>query len=307
MKASVVIPSRGGRQRLPRLLDALASQTHTDWEAIVVIDGDIDDSAAVVARYHHLPVRSIVLPDNRGRVTALNTGFEAATGEVLIRADDDFEPYPQHIAVHVAAHADEPCGVVGLPQNIGVDNAYMRAYGGHADQAFRDYAYSLGAEERWRLWGGNVSCTRETYDRVGGYSDAYRGYGWEDVDFGYRLHQLGLPIRLLKEAEVRHHLAAITTRIRANRAFASGEARAIFDGRHNGASTPSSPDGIWGSLVMGLSPLLTGQRTNAIGAALDFILPVLPRALGKRLVALLVEASAVAGYQMPRRTRHPRR
>ena len=38
-----------------------------------------------------------------GRVTALNTGFDAATGDVLIRCDDDFEPSPGHVAAHVTA------------------------------------------------------------------------------------------------------------------------------------------------------------------------------------------------------------
>ena len=92
------------------------------YEAIVVIDGDIDGSEAVVASYQHLPVRCIVLPENRGRVTALNTGFAAATGEVLIRADDDFELSPGHLAAHVGAHEQGRVGVVGLPLNIAPDN-----------------------------------------------------------------------------------------------------------------------------------------------------------------------------------------
>ena len=50
-RGSVVIPSRGGAQRLPRILDALVAQQGSVWEAVVVLDGDIDDSAAVVARY----------------------------------------------------------------------------------------------------------------------------------------------------------------------------------------------------------------------------------------------------------------
>ena len=76
--ASIIIPSRGGAKRLPRLLSALAAQDDRDWEAIVVIDGDVDGSRQVVERYRHLPVRSTVFPENRGRVAALNAGFAAA-------------------------------------------------------------------------------------------------------------------------------------------------------------------------------------------------------------------------------------
>lgn len=302
MKASIVIPSRGGRERLPRLLRALEAQTHQDWEAIVVIDGDIDGSAEVVDRFQHLPVRAIVLPENKGRVTALNTGFAAATGDVLIRADDDFEPSPGHVAAHVAAHQGEACGAVGLPRNIAPDNAYMRAYGKDADEKFREYAYALPAAERWRLWGGNVSVTRDTYEKVGGYDTSYKGYGWEDVDFGYRVHQLGLPIKLLPDAEVRHHMAAVTTKIRVSRAFDSGKARAHFDRLHADASGAAitRPRGLWNRLVVGYSRILNRARSERLGAMVDHCLPALPGAIGRKLVAGHVEASALAGHSSAR-------
>ena len=41
-RGSVVIPSRGGAERLPRILAALVAQQGSDWEAVVVLDGDID-------------------------------------------------------------------------------------------------------------------------------------------------------------------------------------------------------------------------------------------------------------------------
>ena len=179
------------------MLTALAAQTHPDWDAIVVIDGDIDNSEAVVARYAHLPIRSVVFPENRGRVAALNAGFAAAVGDVLIRCDDDFEPAPGHVAAHVTPHEQEECGVVGLPVNVAPPSAYMRAYGSDADRRGHQDACATPPGLRWRLWGGNVSVTREVYDRVGGYDPRYRGYGWEDVDFGFRLHRLGAQRRAL--------------------------------------------------------------------------------------------------------------
>lgn len=300
MKASIVIPSRGGAQRLPILLSALAAQTYPDWEAIVVIDGDIDNSEAVVAQYAHLPIRSIVFPENRGRVAALNAGFAAATGDVLIRADDDFEPYPWHVAAHLDVHRGEPVGAIGLPQNIAPNNAYMRAYGAYADERGRRDAYALDERERWKMWGGNVSCTRETYERVGGYSSQYQGYGWEDVDFGYRVHKLGIPIVLVHQAEVRHHMASVTTAVRVGRAYASGTARFTFDRLHgqgiSGMTTPPR-DGIWHRLVAALAAIKQRRIQLSIARSIDLVLPLLPTPLGRKLVALCVEAAAWAGYQ----------
>lgn len=297
---SVVIPSRGGAQRLPRLVSTLAAQSFTDWEAIVVIDGDIDDSAAVVGQYSHLPVRAIVFPENRGRVAALNAGFAAAGGEILVRADDDFELDPGHLAAFVAAHRARECGAVGLPRNIAVDNAYMRAYGSNADRASRQAGYQTPAAQRWRLWGGNVSVTRELYDRLGGYDPRYQGYGWEDLDFGYRLQQLGVEIEIVPGAEVGHHMASVTTRIRALRSFDSGAARANFDRIHGaGASGPARPprDSSWNRLINSLADRINRGRTERLAGLVDRLLPVLPRPLARKAVAAVVEAAAAAGYR----------
>lgn len=297
--ATLVIPTRGGAARLPVLFDALATQTHAKWDAIVVIDGDIDDTAAVVEKYANLPVRAIVLPENRGRVTALNTGFDAATGDVLIRCDDDFEPSPGHVAAHVRAHERRECGVVGLPLNIAPENAYMRAYGRDADERGRANAYATTPEERWRLWGGNTSVTREVFRRVGGFDTRYRGYGWEDLDFGYRLHELGIPIELAPDAEVRHHMASVSTVERAIRAFHSGRARHRFDEIHGGGSSGPTlqADSPWNTLVLASARALTDHRTRASARVVDRLLPALPTPVARKLVALTVEAAGVAGYR----------
>lgn len=306
-KASVIIPSRGGAGRLPVLLEALAGQSHADWEAIVVIDGDIDGSADVVAQYVHLPVRCIVFPENRGRVTALNTGFEAAAGDILIRADDDFEPSPGHVAAHVEAHEKHECGVVGLPLNIAPDNGYMRVYGRHADEQSRANSYATVPEERWRLWGGNTSTSADTFHRLGGFDERYRGYGWEDLDFGYRLHRLGLPIDLLPAAEVRHHMAAVDTASRARRAYRSGQARRQFDELHGvGTSGPEQPSahGAWNRSVLALAARLDYARTEQLAHAVDRSLNALPTPVGRKAVALVVEAAATAGYTADEATSH---
>ncbi|WP_328701910.1 glycosyltransferase family 2 protein [Aestuariimicrobium ganziense] len=295
-----MIPSRGGRERLPRLMQALSSQSHADWDAVVVLDGDIDGSRAVLEEFDELPLTLIEFPDNRGRVAALNAGFAAATGDVLIRCDDDFEPGPGHVAAHLAAHAaGEPVGAVGLPLNIAPDNAYMRAYGSHADRSFRNHAYGLPADQRWRLWGGNVSVTRATFDQVGGYDATYQGYGWEDVDFGHRLHQLGVPIVLVSDAEVLHHMASVTCEIRALRGYDSGRARRTFDTLHGaGTSGDTAPSmrSPWNVLVGATARVLSRSGVERLGRAVDLALPVLPRPIGRKAVAWVVESAVWAGY-----------
>lgn len=298
--ASVIIPSYRGARRLPRLLSCLAAQTSTDWEAIVVIDGDVDGSAQVIEQYTHLPVRSIIFPENRGRVAALNAGFEAAEGDVLIRCDDDFEPGPGHVTAHVTAHSDHECGVVGVAWGTAPENAYMRVYGHDADDRGRAAAYATAPEQRWRLWGGNVSCSREAFARIGGYDSRYRLYGWEDLDFGYRLAEAGIPIEISREIEVPHSMASVTTRTRVERAFLSGQARHLFDEIHGpGASGPVRPEDptAWNRLVVATADGLTARRAAGLASAADLAIRGLPASLARKLVALLVEAAGIAGYR----------
>lgn len=305
-KASIVIPSRGGAERLPRLLTALAAQTHPDWEAIVVIDGDIDNSEAVVARYAHLPIRSVVFPENRGRVAALNAGFADAAGEVLIRCDDDLVPDPDYVAEHVKATSAGDRGAVGLYINVLPDTPYARAYGRHADDSHRNAAYETPPDLRYRFWAGNSSVTRGVYETVGGYDTRYRAYGWEDVDFGYRLYKLGFPIDLVPALETPHYVAAVTTVLRVRRAIASGRARWKFDTIHGaGASGPARPDdsSAWNRLINRLADHLTDERSAWLATAIEAVLPVLPRPAGRKAVAAVVEGSSVAGYRMAREHR----
>ncbi|QHC60072.1 glycosyltransferase family 2 protein [Rathayibacter sp. VKM Ac-2760] len=299
MRASVIVPSYAGAARLPRLLAALAAQSHPELEVVVVLDGVVDDSEQVLQRF---PVRRVVLPENRGRSAALNAGFAAATGDVLIRCDDDLEPAPgwaaAHVGAHVAQHGTEPVGVVGLCPNVYPDSAYARAYGRDADARFRAHAAAVPPASAWRLWGGNVSVTRSTFDRVGGYGADYREYGWEDVDWGYRLHRLGLPVRLEPGAEAAHHGASTSTVIRSRRAFLSGAARRTFERLHPEARTPEeAPAGPWDAAVRALARVESEARLARLAAGVDAVLPAVPRAIGRKLVALTVESAAIAGYQ----------
>lgn len=303
LKASVVIPSRGGATRLPRLIECLRAQTHTNWEAIVVLDGDIDNSEQVVASFSDLPVRAIVFPENRGRVAALNAGFGEATGDVLIRCDDDLAPRPDYLANHVAHHRGEPVGVIGLVRNVFPDTSYARTYGSQIDTTFRDEAYRVPPEGRWRYWSANVSVSKSTHDLIGPYDRDYRAYGWEDVDWGYRLAEAGIPIVFDPALETDHHIAATTTKIRTLRSYHSGAAQHVFEGKHGVIERSQPEPSLWNRAVSLLGDHLTLPRVEKWSEQVDNLLPKLPPAVGKKLIALMVESSAKAGYEHPTETR----
>ncbi|AUZ35702.1 hypothetical protein C3B78_15440 [Arthrobacter sp. PGP41] len=309
LEASIVVPSRGGALRLPILLSALSRQDCADFEVIIVVDGDMDNSAEVLGRWaaEHpdMALRIIVFPENKGRAAALNAAAKAAKGRVLIRCDDDLEPAPDYVRKHLAEHRGDPVGIVGLCRNIFTETAYARVYGRAVDERFRAHALATSSDDQWRYWAGNVSVLREVHERLGGYDERYRAYGWEDVDFGYRLKKMGIPVRIQPSLTTAHHVAATTTGVRAIRALHSGAAREIFIAKHGPeplAAIPQSPS-LWSTLVA-LASTFANERTIKVGGlAIDAALPVLPRRLAEKLVALAVESAGRAGIVHPHRAR----
>ncbi|GAB3247361.1 glycosyltransferase family 2 protein [Alteromonas gracilis] len=294
---SLVVPTRGGRERLPLLLDSLRGQSDTDFEVVVVVDGDVDDTASLLQGIDDLPVRAEVLPHNRGRAGALNAGFSVARGEIWVRSDDDLVLPPTYVADQRRLHASEPRGVVGLCRNVYAPTPYAAAYGVPADERGRAAAYASPPDQAWRHWGANVSARAEDHRRVGDYDEGYARYGWEDVDWGYRLHLLGRPIVVEPSLQADHHVAATDSGSRATRAFLSGRSMRRFERKHGldlqAAEPPRSP---WGIAVAALAARLDEDGCRRWGERIEAALPRLPRRVATKNVALLVEAAGRAGY-----------
>jgi glycosyltransferase involved in cell wall biosynthesis len=307
--ASIVVPSRGGARRLPVLLSALARQDTDNFEVIVVVDGDVDGSGDVIETIvadRKIRLRSVLFPENRGRSAALNAGASVAVGQILIRCDDDFEPGPDYVSGHIRNHVSEPAGIIGLARNVFPETTYARVYGRLIDVRFRSEAVDTPPERQWRYWGGNVSVPRGLHERIGGYDEGFRTYGWEDVDYGYRLRKAGIPVRIAPELTTDHHIAATTTRIRALRALHSGAAREMFLNKHGAAAlTEGVPPatGVWNRLVLAGSMLASERTLRISGAAVDALARLMPVAIAEKLVALTVESAGLAGMRYPERAR----
>jgi glycosyltransferase involved in cell wall biosynthesis len=287
----------------------LASQDTQDFEVLVVVDGDVDGSEAEVERWRHvLNVRPIVFSQNRGRSAALNAGAEAAEGKILIRCDDDLEPRSNFVSGHLIRHVEGPCGVVGLTTNVFPDTPYARAYGRRADTRALASALALPPERRWRLWAANVSVSASIHAAIGGYDGRYRRYGWEDVDFGYRLHGAGIPVVVAPELMARHHGASTTTAARSLRALHSGAARESFVDIHGHGSLETADEagkggGPWNRVVRLASAIATERTLPVYGRTVDALVPMLPSAVAEKLIALAVESAGLAGVRYPERAR----
>ena len=100
MQLSVVVPAyREGPRIYDNLLRLLAEldQLDTDYEVIVVSDGNTDATATEAERVDSPHVRVLQYPVNRGKGFALSHGVAQSTGELVTFIDADMELNPAEI------------------------------------------------------------------------------------------------------------------------------------------------------------------------------------------------------------------
>ncbi|BAH73735.1 glycosyltransferase family A protein [Solidesulfovibrio magneticus] len=109
--ASVIVPTCDRPEELREALSSLAGQTHGNFEVVVVNDGGGDVSGLVAEATASLggrPVRLAPRGKCSGPAAARNRGLAVARGAVVFYLDDDDVFFPNHVAVHMAAHAAAP-------------------------------------------------------------------------------------------------------------------------------------------------------------------------------------------------------
>ncbi|HAV61496.1 MAG TPA: glycosyl transferase, partial [Verrucomicrobiales bacterium] len=90
---SVVMPVRNAGATVDRAVHSVLASTFADFEFIIVDDGSIDTSAAVVEALGDPRIRLFRRPAE-GIVAALNFGLAQCRGEHIARMDADDFSYP---------------------------------------------------------------------------------------------------------------------------------------------------------------------------------------------------------------------
>jgi glycosyltransferase involved in cell wall biosynthesis len=92
---SVIIDNYNYGRYLRAAIDSALAQTYSDVEVVVVDDGSTDESREIIESYGKriLPV----LKANGGQGSALNAGFAASHGEIVMFVDSDDELLPEAV------------------------------------------------------------------------------------------------------------------------------------------------------------------------------------------------------------------
>lgn len=100
---SVVIPTRGRPDLVPRAVTSALNQTFVDLEVIAVVDGPDPQTIEVLGRVSDERLRVIQLDESVGGSEARNVGARAARGNWIALLDDDDEWLPEKIAKQLRA------------------------------------------------------------------------------------------------------------------------------------------------------------------------------------------------------------
>ncbi|WP_460774060.1 glycosyltransferase family 2 protein [Microbacterium sp. GXF7504] len=195
LRVSVVIPVKDDRTALRRCLRALALQTRRPDEVVVVDNGCADDSAAVATGAG----ARLVVCGTPGIPAAAATGYDAATGDVVLRLDADSLPGPRWVETFARAFARNPRvaaftagarfvdGPRALRRPLAV--VYLAGY------ALAGFA-ALGHVP---MFGSNMGFRREAWRRVAARVHRDDAELHDDLDLAFHLGE-GLRIRYLPGA-----------------------------------------------------------------------------------------------------------
>lgn len=189
-RVDVIIPVYNSVATVAESVEGALAQTFTDFEVIAVDDGSTDASAEVLSRYG-ARIKVLAQP-NRGLSAARNAGVRLGTAEYIafLDADDIWEP--EMLERTVAALDRLPYSVLAYTDVTIVDslgrplNATLVGNSlGRAPQ-LDDLFVTL-----WPIMPSAVVMRRGVFETIGGFSEAFRGLGYEDVFMWMRARELG--------------------------------------------------------------------------------------------------------------------
>jgi glycosyltransferase involved in cell wall biosynthesis len=183
---------------LARVLEACFEQTvpPETYEVVLVNDGSPDDTPAVIERLRPFArcAFTVVHQANAGLSKARNAGLARVSGERIAFIDDDVLPTPVFVEEHL--RSDTRFGDV-IVRGAVINTASF--------DRLPPPVWSLANYSANYFWTSNVSLRRTRLDRAGGtFDESFAEYGWEDIELGMRLRELGTRAVFNKRAVAFH-------------------------------------------------------------------------------------------------------
>lgn len=202
MRCSVLICTYNRPDLLQQALIALIDKTIEKPDQVVIVNGggtQTDHLVVTFANHYDIDVQ-LVNTTNKNLAISRNLGLAYCTGDIIAMTDDDAEVFPDWIVRMKATHVVHPeAGAVG-GSVIGADSA-----NNFLSRLADLVTFNSPSQPSYvrTLPGVNVSYKRDVVVQVGPQDEnLFRG---EDVDYNWRVKQLGYEIFYDPTIKVIHH------------------------------------------------------------------------------------------------------
>jgi len=214
MRASVIVVTHAGAQRLDDAVASLAPYRDSQDVEVVLVDNGSADGCAAEAERRFPWLRAVRSDSNLGFARGARLGIEASAGEVLVLLNDDAAAEEGFVESHLEVLDAVPGAAASGGRLVsweGDTHDFLRG-----EVTFDAHAFQVG--QGWPLdelelpgsgdpipfaCGGNMAIRRNEWDSIGGFDDELFAY-YEDVDLGWRLWACGSRVVAAPGAVARH-------------------------------------------------------------------------------------------------------
>lgn len=184
--------------------------TKEKFEIIICDDGSQDTIDRCQLEQLELEI-NYIYSDHKGRAVARNRGLQEAKGDFIIFSDDDTLVDYNFVNRHLQLHSQyKNMMILGNRKQLylkdieirGINRSNAKAYIERFQEYAKDDVYSRCTREfifqrnpssHWICsTTGNMSIERNWIQKQGGFDEAFYGWGFEDIELGYRYSKEGM-------------------------------------------------------------------------------------------------------------------
>ena len=197
-KTSIIIVNWNTRSLIPRCVKAVQAHTSFPYEIILVDNGSIDGSPAVMKQLEGDNIRAILFPENRGFAAGCNSGIEKASGDVVCLLNTDVIVTRDWLKKMLACMETTGAGMVGPCTDHAKGKQRYKLWLGMIPP------YRRRTEEVSYLSFFCVIISRRVLTRIGGLDERFGLGTYEDDDYCRSAREAGFRLVIDGRTWVRH-------------------------------------------------------------------------------------------------------
>jgi glycosyltransferase involved in cell wall biosynthesis len=219
---SIIIPTYNRAKNLYYVLNALTKQTYTQFEVIIADDGSTDNTRELTDSFRdRLNIRYAWCGVNKGFRAARtrNAGLKKARGELIVFLDSDIVVPETFLAEHIKAHLNYDKLLVNSyvyrmksysEDDLGLEPAeYIARHSDNLAEDIKDkynvFARGGPIDEGYYL-DSNCLSVKAEHIRSEGFDPDFVGWGFEDIELGYRFTHKFFKFLFIRENCTAYHI-----------------------------------------------------------------------------------------------------